>query len=98
MQIDPNSGASFPSLPQAQPSGPSRTLDTSGASSGSIETTAFLPTAALSSLIGQLQGVPDVRDEVVQNVQQRLGKGDAMTPGAAVDTAWAILGNQSVGC
>jgi hypothetical protein len=95
MQIDPNSGANFPSLPQAKPGGPRSAQ--SGTSSGSVETTAYLPTAALSGLIGQLQGVPDVRDDVVQSVQQRLGKGDAMTPGAGVDTARAIIGNQSAG-
>ncbi len=95
MQIDPKSGANFPSLPQAQPSGPGRT--SSDATSGTVETTAFLPTAALAGLISQLQGIPDVRDDVVRNVQQRLGKGDAVTPGAGIDTARAILGNQAAG-
>lgn len=93
MQIDPKSGANFPSLPQAQPSGPGRSL--SGASSGTVETTAFLPTTALAGLISQLQGVPDLRDDVIRSVQERLGKGDAMTPGAGIDTARAILGNQA---
>jgi hypothetical protein len=95
VQIDPKSGANFPSLPQAQQSGPGRSL--SGTSSGAVDTTAFLPTAALASLIGKLQSVPDVRDDVIQTVQERLGKGDAMTPGASIDTARAILGNQAAG-
>ncbi len=95
MQIDPKSGANFPSLPRAQPSGSGRSsFEGTG---GAVETTAFLPTAALAGLIGQLQGVPDVRDDVIRNVQQRLGKGDAVTPGAGIDTARAILGNQAAG-
>ncbi len=95
MQIDPKSGANIPSLPQAQPSGPGK--PSSDTSRGTVDTTAFLPTPALAGLIGQLQGVPDVRDDVIRDVQDRLGKGDGVIPGSGIDTARAILGAQSTG-
>jgi len=91
MKIDPNSG-----LPPISPATPERPERPSGdAQKGSVDVTAFLPTAVLTGLLTQLRGEPDVRDAVVAQARQRVAKGDLMTPAAAADTASAILGSQS---
>jgi hypothetical protein len=93
MQIDPKSGLNISAPPQTAVGG----VDRSGAEStqGAVDATAFLPTAALSGLLGQLLRIPDVRDDVILHVRERIAKGDLLTPIASAATAQAILGTET---
>lgn len=70
-----------PTRPASAAGGSRRTASASSASS-SRET---------SSLMAKLQEIPDVRAEVVEDVRQRLARGELMTREAAEQTAAAIL-------
>jgi hypothetical protein len=95
VQIDPKKNTAIPSI---VPPTPERTERSAGdAQKGAVDMTAFLPTAALTGLLTQLQGMPDVRDAAVAQARERLAKGDLLTPAAAAQTAGAILGAETLG-
>ena len=51
----------------------------------------FTPTPDLARLLDAVRGLPDVRDDVVQDVSARLAAGELHTPAAAAETAAAIV-------
>ncbi len=53
--------------------------------------TSFAPTTDLSQLLAAVKQLPDVRDDVVQGVADRLTSGELATPAAAQETAQAAL-------
>lgn len=54
------------------------------------ETESTVPSEA-ASLMGALHDIPDVRAEVIEEVRQRLGRGEFLSRDAAEKTAAAIL-------
>lgn len=71
-------------------SGASR-VDRKSASASSGTSSGGKSSAAGSGLSAQLKEIPEVRAEVVAEVQQRLRDGDLLTREAAEQTAAAIL-------
>jgi len=55
----------------------------------------FNPTSDLTQLLALVKQAPDVRADVVQDVQGRAAAGELTSRTAAVDTAAALLDNQS---
>ncbi|HEX4608164.1 MAG TPA: hypothetical protein VH092_08155 [Urbifossiella sp.] len=51
----------------------------------------YAPTGELARLLGATKQSPDVRPDVVASVSARLAAGEFDTPGAAADTARAML-------
>jgi hypothetical protein len=70
-----------------------------GSASGSRRTAPMTPSSSsptsgtrhTSELLSQLHGIPEVRPEVIEDVRQRLKRGDLLTREAAEATAAAIL-------
>ncbi len=92
MKIDPksNSPASF-----LRPAGGLETDSSTPASESAkvvFDATAFVPTSTLIGLLGQVQRLPDTRDDVINQVRDRLAKGDLLSRAASTEAAQAILG------
>lgn len=66
----------------------SRRAASTSSSSSSAATTSSHPT---SELMAKLQGIPEVRLEILEDILQRLNRGELLTREAAEATAVAIL-------
>jgi len=94
MQIDPKSAARV--TPSVAPS--TAPAERGGeAVKGVSEATTFLPSTALANLLAQMRVFPEVRDDVIRQVRERLAKGDLLTPASTAAVAAAILGTESHG-
>lgn len=96
MRIDSSLPVTTPTV-NTTPEGGSKvsTSKTSAGETSSADTTSgFNPTADLTHLLSLVKQTPDVRSDVVQDVQARAAVGELTSRPAAVDTAAAILDNQ----
>ena len=57
----------------------------------STETTSFTPTSDLTRLLSQVHSIPDVRTEVIDNIESRVASGEFSSPTAAAETAQSML-------
>ena len=73
-----------PTRPGSAASGPRRTGSTSSSSSASAS-------RETSELMAKIQELPEVRADVLEEVRQRLNRGELLTRDAAEATANAIL-------
>ncbi len=72
---------------------PTKPTSASGGSrrASASSTASFSETREASALMAKLQEIPDIRADVVEDVRQRLQRGELMTREAAEQTAAAIL-------
>ena len=85
MRIDPGNQG-IPSVP-----GRKQTRSARGSSSESQLSSETSVSAETSSLLAGLEGFPEIRPEVVEEVRERLSRGEYLTREAAEKTAAAIL-------
>lgn len=57
--------------------------------SASISNSSYEPTTDLSQLLSSVRALPEVREDIVQNVAARLASGELLTPQITQETAQA---------
>lgn len=95
MRVDSNPNltvnpASSNRLTEVAPS-PTRTAETSPVADSS-----FTPTPDLLRLLSAVKDIPDVRDDVVADVTERVSSGELSSPQAATETAQALIDANSL--
>ncbi|MCU0703552.1 MAG: hypothetical protein MUF18_06190 [Fimbriiglobus sp.] len=93
MRIDPTNVNTPPPVAASPESGSKVSANKAGVreSEPTAEVGGFSPTPDLANLLAQVRATPDVRADLVQDVQDRAAIGELTSRTAAVDTAAALL-------